>query len=350
MTIHPSRQLSHELSHCLAYAGLPALMTVARLHGDPSERALAGIRGIRDHLLKVDLNLDSLPSLQPKAMASAVMRCDPDPEWRERILRGMALVAMFDGPASPEALELLDQTARAFQVDTRPVNTYRNVMEGHLLALRIDILRRGFIRQAVEATIHAGGFSALTATLKVLSGHEDAAMLERFQGLRGYPSGSFGKAYADFIDLNTFDFPGQPGGPPPPVFRHDCCHVLGGYGTTAAEEGGVVAFQAGFEGLDPFDVIMFVMAEFELGVGVSPFIPGEWRQLDPDRLFAGLEHGSHVSSNLIKDIDPWTHFADPIEVVRERFSIPARGRMPEYPQKSADLSSTTGIKEFKAKK
>ena len=33
-------------------------------------------------------------------------------------------------------------------------------------------------------------------------------------------------------------------------------------------------------------VIMFVMAEFELGIGVCPFIPGEWRQLDPDRLFA----------------------------------------------------------------
>ena len=95
------------------------------------------------------------------------------------------------------------------------------------LALRFDILRRGFIRQAVEATICAGGFSALAATLKVLSGHEDAAMLKRFQGLRGYPQGSFGKAYADFIDLNGFGFPEQPGGPPPPVFRHDCCHARG---------------------------------------------------------------------------------------------------------------------------
>jgi len=305
-------------------------MTMARLHGSPSKKALAGIRGIRDHILQVDVDLNSLPSLQPEAMASAVIGCDQDPEWRERILRGMTLVAMFDGSPSPEALALLDLTATAFQVDARPVNTYRNVMEGHQLALRFDILRRGFIRQAVEATIQADGLSALAATLKVLSGHEDRAMLERFQALRGYPSGSFGKAYADFIDLNAFDFPGQPGGPPPPVFRHDCCHVLGGYGTTAAEEGGVVAFQAGFEGLDPFDVIMFVMAEFELGVGVSPFIPGEWRQLDPDRLFAGLEHGSHVSCNLINEMDPWTHFADSINVVRERFSIPARGRKPEY--------------------
>ena len=66
--------------------------------------ALAGIREIRDHLLKVDVDLNALPSLQPDAIAAAVMRCDPDPEWRERILRGMTLVAMFDGSPSPEAL------------------------------------------------------------------------------------------------------------------------------------------------------------------------------------------------------------------------------------------------------
>jgi len=80
--------------------------------------------------------------------------------------------------------------------------------------------------------------------------------------------------------------PGALGGPPPPVFRHDCCHVLGGYETTAAEDGGLIGFQAGFE------------------------------RLDPDRVFAGLEHGS----------------SDPLEVVRDRFASPARGRSAEYPE------------------
>ena len=306
-------------------------MTIARVHGEPSQRALAGIRAIRDHLLKVDLDLESLPSMAPEAIASAIRGCDPDPQWRERILRGMTLVALFDGAPSQECLQLLNQTAAAFGVGGQPVRTYRNVMEKHLLVLRFDILRRGFLRPAVAATLRDGGLPAFLATLKTLSGHEDKGMLKRFEGLRDYPAGSFGKAYADFITRNAFDFPGKPGGPPPPVFRHDCCHVLGGYGTTAAEEGGVIGFQAGFERLDPFDVIMFVMAEFELGIGISPFIPGEWHQLDPDRVFAGVEHGSHVSSDLIADIDPWEHFADPIEIVRQRFSIPLRGRQPEYP-------------------
>jgi len=311
-------------------------MTMARLHGEPSMRALTAIGGIRDHLLKVgDLDLSALPSLKPEEMAAGILDCHPDPEWRERILRGMTLVAMFDGDPSPEALDLLERTATSFQVNATPVNTYRNVMLDRQFMVRLDLMRRGFVRDAAQATVRDGGLPMLTATLKVLSGHRDKATLERFETLQTYPSGSFGKAYADFITINQFNFPGELGGPPVPVFRHDCCHVLGGYGTTAAEEGGVVGFQAGFERLDPFDVLMFALAEFELGIGASPFILGEFGQLDADRVFAGLEHGSQVNTDLIHDIDPWDHFADPLEVVRERFAIPPRGRDPEYPDLSA---------------
>lgn len=315
----------------MAEAALPCLLTMARLHGDPSPRALAAITAIRDQLLQVELPLAALPSLEPGAMAAAIKACNPDPQWRERVLRGMTLVAMFDGELSPEALKLLERTAEAFQVPATPVHSFRQVMQGHQQMVRFDLLRRSFVRQAMKATLRDEGFAAVMATLKVLSGHEDRAMLERFEGLRGYPPGSFGRAYASFIERNGFSFPGAPGGPPPPVFRHDCCHVLGGYGTTAAEEGAVVGFQAGFEQLDPFDVLMFVMAQFELGIGSSPFLPGEWHQLDPQRVFAGLAHGSQVNTDLISAIDPWDHFSDPLEEVRQRFSIPPRGREPEYP-------------------
>ena len=333
VSIQPGRALPKDLRTRLATAGLPCLMTVARLHGTPSTRALRAIEGIRDHLLMTrNLELSALPSLEPEAMAAGITSIDADPEWRERILRGMTLVAMFDGEPSREALELLERTAKAFRVDAAPVISYRHVMHDRQALVRLDLVRRSFVRDAARATLRDGGLPMLAATLKVLSGHRDDSTLKRFQSLNDYPSGSFGKAYADFIRINQFSFPGDVGGPPVPVFRHDCCHVLGGYGTTAAEEGGVVGFQAGFERLDPFDVLMFAMAEFELGIGASPFIPGEFGQLDPDRVFAGLEHGSHVKTDLIRDIDPWDHFADPLEMVRERFAIPARGRDPEYPQ------------------
>ena len=49
----------------------------------------------------------------------------------------------------------------------------------------------------------------------------------------------------DFIHRNRFQYPGEVGGPPPPVMRHDVCHVLGGYGTTASEECGVLGHSFG---------------------------------------------------------------------------------------------------------
>jgi hypothetical protein len=80
-------------------------MTVARLHGTPSTRALRAIEGIRDHLLMTsNMELSALPSLEPEAMA-----------------------AMFDGELSPETLELLERTAKAFRVDAAPVISYRHV-------------------------------------------------------------------------------------------------------------------------------------------------------------------------------------------------------------------------------
>ena len=44
----------------------------------------------------------------------------------------------------------------------------------------------------------------------------------------------------------------------------------------------MVGFQAGFERADPFDVLMFALAEFELGFGVSLFIAGQQGGREPE--------------------------------------------------------------------
>ena len=331
MRIEPGHPVPAALQACLSEPALCALMRIATVQGPASNKALAAIRAIRDHLLKGSLPLESLPSLSMEEIAAAIKACDPDPQWRERILRGMTLVALFDGEPHPSARDLLQHTAALLEVPATPVRTYQHWLQGEQGMIRFDLLRRGFIRDALSASVRDGGAEMVIASLKVATGHQDPALLARFEALRDYPEHSFGRAYADFITRNQFNFPGDVGGPPPPVHRHDCCHVLGGYGTTAAEEGGVIGFQAGFERRDPFDVVMFVITEFELGIGASPFLPGTFGALDPERLFAGIAHGSQVNTDLIRDIDPWDHFADPLSMVREGFSIPPRGRAPEYP-------------------
>lgn len=329
MAIDMRHQPPAERREAIARAGLASLKAMASTGGNPSERALSVMRAVRDHLMKVDVDIDRLEAIGPAALAAAV----PEPEWRERILRGMTVLALIDGDPTQARLDLLSATAAALHIDGAPVHTFAKVLGERFRLVQIDIARRSFIRQAAKGYIANEGARGLRDTIAGVLGHEEKALAARYHQLDDYPEGTFGRAYADFISRNRFSYPGEVGGPPPPVMRHDCCHVLGGYGTTPSEECAVLAFQAGFEKADPFFVLLFALAQFELGIGASPFLPGMKRQADPDSVFAGLEHGSHVNRDLIGDTswDPWDHFRTSIEEVRKMLSIAPRGREPIYP-------------------
>jgi hypothetical protein len=313
----------------IARAGLASLKRVAGADGTPSPRALAVMRAVRDHLLKVTVDLDALDPIDAAALAAAV----PEPEWRERILRGMTVLALMDGQPTQARQDLLSTTASALGIDAAPVRTFHKVLHERFRLVQIDIARRSFIRQAAKGYIKNEGPRGLLDTVAGVLGHEDKGLAARYHTLDDYPEGSFGRAYADFILRNHFSYPGEVGGPPPPVMRHDCCHVLGGYGTVPSEECAVLAFQAGFEKADPFFILLFALAQFELGIGASPFLPGMTGQADPDSVFAGLEHGSHVTKDLIGDPawDPWDHFRTPIAELRASLNVLPRGREPIYP-------------------
>ncbi|MBM4246764.1 MAG: TerB family tellurite resistance protein [Deltaproteobacteria bacterium] len=330
MTIDMKHQPQAERREAIARAGLASLKAVASIGGPPSERALAVMRSVRDFLMKVDVDLDALQPIAAAELATAV----PETEWRERILRGMTVLAMMDGEPTPDRLAFLEATAATLGIQALPVRTFRDVLDKRFALVRIDLARRSFIRHAAKGYVANEGVRGILDTVAGALGREDKATAARYHQLDDYPEGTFGRAYADFIRRNGFSYPGELGGPPPPVMRHDCCHVLGGYGTTPQEECAVVAFQAGFEKADPFYILLFALAQFELGVGASPFLPGTKSQADPETVFAGLEHGTHVERDLIGDPswDPWDHFHEPIAEVRAAAGIPPRGREPVYPE------------------
>ena len=85
----------------------------------------------------------------------------------------------------------------------------------------------------------------------------------------------------------------------------------------------------------PFFVMLFTLAQFELGVRVSPLLPGAKLGIDP-RSDPGLVSNTAAPSTptLIGDPswDPWDHFEKPIAEVRATLGIKPRGREPEYLQ------------------
>jgi hypothetical protein len=328
MPINTQHQPPQEHLERIARAGLGSLLTIAMTGGAASDRSLAVVRGVRDHILHVELDLDTLTAVSPADLAAAVH----EPEWRERILTGMTILALLDGKPTPERLEVLATAASALGLATSPANTYRQLLEEKFLRIRLDVARRSFIPEAIKGYVGSRGLSGATELVETLLGVQDKALAERYRTLDDYPERTFGRALADFVARNRFSYPGEMGGPPAPLMRHDCCHVLGDYGTTAAEECAVLSFQAGFEKADPFFVILFGLAQFELGVSVSPFVPATSNQADPISMLAALEHGTQVNRDLIGDPawDPWDHFSEPIDAVRAQLNILPRGHEPQY--------------------
>src|SRR5262245_28758825 len=100
MTIDMHHQPPPGRREPIARAGLASLKAMAGVDGPPSLRAMSVMRAVRDRLLRVDVDLDGLEPIGPRQLAVAV----PETEWRERILRGMTLLALLDGEPTPARL------------------------------------------------------------------------------------------------------------------------------------------------------------------------------------------------------------------------------------------------------
>ncbi len=315
-----SLQPPPERREAIGRAGLGSLLAIASVDGPPSPMAQRTITAIRDHLIRLPISLDSLAPLTPEELAAAV----PESEWRQRILRGMTVLALLENDPGEARLARLEATARALGIDDAPVQAFRHVLDHQFNLVRLDIARRGFQRGAAAAYLRDEGPAGALQLARALLKREDPALASRYRALAALPDGSLGRAYLAFIDANGFSVPGEVGGPPPPVVRHDCCHVLGGYGTSASEECGVLGFQAGFGRNDPFFTVLFALAQFQLGIGATPLTAAETGQADPEMIFRGMEHGSSVTRDLISDWDPWDDFPQPLEEVRHRYGIRPR--------------------------
>jgi ubiquinone biosynthesis protein Coq4 len=169
------------------------------------------------------------------------------------------------------------------------------------------------------------GVGWLAKTLATLAGiAEDPPTAARFRALERAPAGSLGRAYFDFTIKNQFSFPGEKGAPPEPVVYHDLTHVLSGYDTDPSGEMQVLAFHTGCrrEEHDPFSFLMFGIAEFHLGISMSPVASPTKGMFDPVKVFRALQRGRACKIDPTKGWDPWPVMDRPLADLRAEYGIP----------------------------
>lgn len=299
--------------------GLRALKMVAMANGvfDDSERHLLTTAM---HLFGADLDLDALAPIEPDELASRIT----DPALKKQLVRAMVIVSLIDGDASPEEATLVERFAAALAIDTADLTALRHLADKSLLRARYDIARRFFAREKVIEFTKQKGVGWLASAIAAMAGlREDSALADRYRALGELPPGSLGRGYFDFIRGQGFSFPGEKGSPPEIISLHDLTHVLSGYGTDPHGELSVLAFHAGCrrEEKDPFGFILFGIAEFHLGIAMSPVATGSRGALDPVAVFAALQRGLACKIDPTDGWDPWPVMHRPLVELRAEYGI-----------------------------
>lgn len=300
--------------------GLRAMKTVATADGSfsDSERHLLATA---QSVFGTDVDVDSLETITPEELAGRLT----DPAMRRQIVRGMVVLSLVDGEASPAETATVDAFARALGVDSRDLVALRDLADKHFLRARFDIARRFFAREKGLEYAKEKGLGWVVRSLTVMAGlREDAGIAARYRALEACPAGSLGRAYFDFVRGNGYSFPGERGSPAEMIALHDLTHVLSGYGTDPDGELQVLAFHAGCrrEEKDPFSFLMFGIAEFHLGLAMSPVATGSTGKLDPVKMFRALERGSACTIDPTDGWDPWPVMNEPLPALREQYRIP----------------------------
>jgi hypothetical protein len=244
--------------------------------------------------------------------------------FRERIVYACLIAALIDGEASASEIALIDTYAKALGVPRDAIATTQKLVDEHLLRFRIDIMRRSFFGQRAVDFIGHRGIRGLTSVIGNLMQIENPAMTARYRELEKCPPGSLGRGWWEFVQKNGFSMPGEKGAGPEPIVFHDCIHVLAEYDTTSSEETQIAAFQAGTMKKHAIYGLLFPLAQFHLGVSVTPVTAPEKGVIDPERWLKAFVRGTKTKLDLAATWQPWDVFDRQVTELRKEYGIEPR--------------------------
>lgn len=302
-----------------ARIGLGAMKAVAALHGfTEEERHL--VRACAD-VLSVTDDVDALPTSSPEEAARAFT----DDLWRHRLLQTLVATAMVDGDVTREETDLIDAYAKALGVTDGHVKNLHRVLDGQLMRLRFDVVRRvPLSRQVLSETYQEEGLRGLWKFFKAARGHNelDGDLAWHFKRLGLLSADTLGRQFWEHMTTLGFPFPGEPHEHVPVRFiHHELTHVLCGYNTEAEGECQIAAFYAGHLGDDPFIFVFLTMVMYQLGVAFNPVVTPTRLQWDPQKVIRALQRGAAINTNLTDHWDFWPDLTRPIDEVRRKYNI-----------------------------
>jgi hypothetical protein len=304
----------------IARAGLRALKTVALIDGCAHELEQRFFASVQEHILGTSLDFASVEPIASGELAELVT----DHLLRERILSACIVMALIDSELVAAEGALLEELAQALELSSYALRDVQRMLNHNFLLARIDVARRSFLGQRGRAYIAEHGMTGVARTVRALLGIDNPALAARYQALEYSPRGTLGREYFEFVRQNGFALPGETGGAPELVVFHDCLHVLGGYQTSSIEETQIASFQAGMLDKDPIFGLLFMLAQFHIGVQITPITAAEKGVAVPELMMAAFVRGTQVNRNMCVDWIPQHDFARTLTELRAAYNIQPR--------------------------
>lgn len=308
-----------------AYWGLRAMRTVAMADGALDASELHMLESIQQ-IFGTTHDLEHLAPITPAELA----RSFRDLQLRRQLVQGLVIMTLIDGKTGPKEIDLVEQFAQALEIDAPEVKNLRHVLKGEILQLRLDLVRRFWLRQKVTEVWNKEGIRGLFKFVRGMMGrYENKELAARYQGLEYYPPGSLGRSLWEYWHVNGFALPGQKGGAPEQILFHDCAHVLSGYGTAPEEEVQVACFSAGFQRREPWMFVFFVLLQFHIGIRMTPITAARTGMFDLFKAMIAIRRGAAMNMDLNDGWDYWPVMGEQVEELRRRYNIlPAEAFIP----------------------
>jgi len=290
-------------------------MTEGEFHA--LERGL--MEAAQRHILGTAFDLDDLDPITPSELAAGTPKA-----LRDQFFHGCLIAALIDSDASDAEIMVPDAYGATLGIQSPALKTVHRLVTEQLFLFRLEVARRSFLGQRVKSFAHQRGLRGVSDLVRNLLHKPNQAVADRYRSLERYAAGTLGRGYTDYIRANAFSLPGEIGGPLEPIVFHDCLHVLAEYGTSALEETQIASFQAGLMEQQPMFGMFFMLAQFQLGIQVTPVAGAESMQVDPNLMIEALVRGTRVNRDLTTDWDPWSDFDRPILELRRAYNIVPR--------------------------
>ncbi len=267
-------------------------------------------QGLIQHLLHgyfgVDTELATLAPLDPVDLVDLV-----DEEDCPRVVDLLVVVEFCRHPATPTQADRVEEYAQALGVDEPMLVVARDALMDRRAQVMEDWSR------FQEASPVEPGVRA-----------DDPALGERFRALRECPTGSLGRAFADFYERWQLPFPGEAGSGNAGLVAHDFSHVLAGYEPDAPGELALQAMLTSATGFEHhFSGLVASLSLYEVGMfeypGIRPRVGGVDRPGSAAELAEGFARGERCGTDF-QAIDHLARAEDSLDVVRADCGIPPR--------------------------